>query len=142
MSLRIACSTHGTYTSFVISKILFRKFDSGRIYSERKREISAIAGVSERTIYKRMTEYDLKIRDFSKVSYNQLDQDVLALSNGYPFSGKIMLREILKGRGFTIWRFRLRDSIHRVNDFGVLARKKGGLGEGFIMLEVQITYDI
>ena len=89
-----------------------------------------------------MTEYDLKIRDFSKVSYNQLDQDVLALSNGYPFSGKIMLREILKGRGFTIWRFRLRDSIHRVNDFGVLARKKEGLGEGFIMLEVQITYDI
>ena len=34
------------------------------------REISAIARVSERAIYKRMVEYDLRIRDFSKVSYN------------------------------------------------------------------------
>ena len=106
------------------------------------REISAIAGVSERTIYRRMTEYDLKIRDFSRVSDNQLDLEVLALTNDYPFCGEIMLRELLKGRGFNVERYRLRDSIHRVNDFGVQARKKGGLREGFIMLKVQITYGI
>ena len=43
MALRIACSTFGSYTpkrgyhtnKFVIRKIFFRKFDSGRIYSER-----------------------------------------------------------------------------------------------------------
>ena len=45
------------------------------------REISAIAGVSEKTIYRRMAEYDLKI--FSKVSDNQLDLEVLVLSNDY-----------------------------------------------------------
>ena len=44
------------------------------------RETSAIAGVSERTVYRRMTEYDLKIRDFSKVSDNQRDLEVLTLS--------------------------------------------------------------
>ena len=43
MSLRIACSTFGSYiprrschtNKFVIPKIFLRKFDSGRIYSER-----------------------------------------------------------------------------------------------------------
>ena len=66
------------------------------------REISAIAGVSERTIYRRMAEYGLKIRDFSRVSDNQLDLEVLALTNGYPFCGEIMLRELLKDRGFNV----------------------------------------
>ena len=89
-----------------------------------------------------MTEYDLKIRDFSKVPDNQLDLEVLALTNDYPFCGEIMLIELLKGRGFNVERYRLRDSIHRVNGFGAQARKKGGLREGFIMLKVQVTYGI
>ena len=66
------------------------------------REISAIAGVSERTIYRRMTEFDLKIRDFSRVSDNQLDLEVLALTNDYPFCGEIMLRELLKSQDFNV----------------------------------------
>ena len=74
-----------------------------------------------------MTENDLKIRDLSKVSDNQLDPEVLALRNDYPFCGEIMLRELLKGRSFNVERYRLRDSIHRVNDFGAQARKKGTL---------------
>ena len=49
------------------------------------REISAIAGVSERTCYRRIAEYDLKIRVFSRVSDNQLDLEVLALINVCPF---------------------------------------------------------
>ena len=53
--------------------------------------MSAKAGVSERTIYRRMTEYDLKIRDFPKVSDNQRDVEVLALTNDFPFCGVIML---------------------------------------------------
>ena len=52
------------------------------------REISTIASVLERTIYRRMAEYDLKIRDFSRVSDNQLDLEVLALTNVYPFCGE------------------------------------------------------
>ena len=102
------------------------------------REISAMAGVSERTIYRCMTEYDLKIRDFSRVPDNQLDLEVLPLANDYSFCGKIMLRKLLKDRGFNVERYRLRDSIYRVFRPG----KKGGLREGFITLKVQITYDI
>ena len=75
-------------------------------------------------------------------SDNQLDLEVLALTNDYPFCGKIMLRGLPKDRGFNVDRYRLRDSIYRVNDFGVQARKKGGLTKGFITLKVQITYAI
>ena len=60
-------------------------------------------------------------------SDNQLDLEVLALTNDYPFCGKIMLRELLKDRGFNVETYRLRDSIHRVNDFDVQTRKKGRL---------------
>ena len=35
-------------------------------------------------------------------SDNQLDLEVLALTNDYPFCGKIMLRELLKDRGFNV----------------------------------------
>ena len=72
-----------------------------------------------------MTEHDLKIRDFSRVSDNQLDLEVLALTNDYLFCGEIILRELLKGRGFDVERYRPRNSIHGVNDFGVQAREKG-----------------
>ena len=106
----------GCHTSkFFIPKIFLENFIQEGF---TVREISAIAGVSERTIYRRMTEYDLKIRDFSKVSDNQLDLEVLALTNDYPFCEEIMLRELLKGRGFNVERYHLRDSIHRVNGFG------------------------
>ena len=61
------------------------------------------------------------------MSDNQLGLEVLALINDYPFCGEIMLRELLKDRGFNVERYRLRDSIHRVNDFGAQTRKKGRL---------------
>ena len=89
-----------------------------------------------------MAEYDLKVKYFSRVSDNQLDLEVLALTNDYPFCAEIMLRKLLKDRGFNVERYRLRGSIHRVNDFDVQARKKRGLREGFITLKVQITYGI
>ena len=89
-----------------------------------------------------MTAYDLKIRDFSRVSDNQLDIEVLALTNDYPFCGEMMLRKLLKHGDFNVERYLPRDSIHSVNDFGVQARKKGGLREGFITLKLQINYGI
>ena len=92
MSLRIACSTFGSYTpkrSCHTNKFVVPKIFSENLIQEgfTVREISAIASVSERSIYRRMTEYDLKIRDFSKVSHNQCGLEVLALTNGYPFCG-------------------------------------------------------
>ena len=115
--LHLVVTKRGCHTNkFVISKIfLENSIQEGFTV----REISVIAGVLERTTYRRMAEYDLKVKDFSRVSDNQLDLEVLALTNDYPFCAEIMLRKLLKDRGFNVERYRLRGSIHRVNDFDV-----------------------
>ena len=69
-----------------------------------------------------MFEYCLKRREFSKITDEQLDTEVLALTKELPFSGVLMLGYLLKGRGLYVQRFRLRDSIHRVHEGGIEAR--------------------
>ena len=125
--LHLVVTKRGCHTNkFVIPKIFLENLIQEGF---TVREISTIAGVSERTIYRRMTEYDLKITDFYRVPDNQLDLEVLPLANVHPFCGKIMLRKLLKDRGFNVERYGLRDSIYRVNDFGVQARKKRRLNK-------------
>ena len=58
--------------------------------------------VSQRTVLRRMLEYGLKIRNFSNISDDKLDSDVLALTNDYPFCCETILRVLLKGRGIII----------------------------------------
>ena len=96
MSLRIECSTFGLCTpqravgtnKFVIPKILIENLiDDG--FSVK--EMSNILCVSERTVLRRMVEYGLKIRNFFNISDDQLDSDVLVLTNDYPFCGETIL---------------------------------------------------
>ena len=124
MSLRIECSTFGLCTpqravgtnKFVIPKILIDNLiDDG--FSVK--EMSNILCVSERTVLRRMVEYGSKIRDFSNISDDQLDSHVLALTNEYTFCDEAILRELLKGRGIIIQRYRFRDSMHRVSEVGI-----------------------
>ena len=95
-SLRIECSTFGLCTSqrtvetkkFVIPKILIENLiDDGFLV----KEMCNILCVSERTVLRRMVEYGLKIRNFFNISDDQLDSDVLVLTNDYPFCGETIL---------------------------------------------------
>ena len=79
----------------------------------------------------------LKNQDFSNISDNQLDSDVLILTNNYPFCSETILRELLKGTRIIIQRYRFRDSMHRVNEVGIQFRRKGRLKR-----REQITYGI
>ena len=81
----------------------------------------------ERTVLRHIVEYGLKIRNFSNISDNQLDSDVLALTKDYPFCGETFLRELLKGREIIIQRYRFRDSMHHVSEVGIQSRRKGKL---------------
>ena len=132
MSLRIECLFFGLCTpqrtvgtnKFVILKTLIENLiDDG--FSVK--EMSNILCVSERTVLRRMVECALKIRNFSNISDDQLDSDVLALTNDYPFCGETILREILKGRGIIIQHYRFRDDMHRVSEVGIQPTKKGRL---------------
>ena len=128
MSLRIECSTFGLCTpqravgtkKFVIPKILIENLiDDG--FSLKK--MSNILCVLERAVLRRMVEYGLTIRNFPNISDDQLDSDALALTKDYPFSGETILRELLKGTGTIIQRYRYRDSMHRVSEVGIQSRR-------------------
>ena len=89
--------------------------------------MSNILCMSERTVLRRMVEYGLKITNFSNISNDQLGSDFLTLTNDYPFCGETILRELLKGRGIIIQRYRFKDSMHRVSEVGIQSRRKGRL---------------
>ena len=71
-----------------------------------------------------MFEYGLKKRKFSKIIDEQLETEVLALTKKFLFNGELMLGRLLKERGLYVQRFRLRDSIHRVDEGGKEARAR------------------
>ena len=100
MFLRIECSTFGLSTpqravginKFVIPKFLIENLiDDGFSVIE----MSNILCVSERTVLIRMVEYGLTIRNFSNISDDQLDSDVLALTNY--FVAKLSWENFWKG---------------------------------------------
>ena len=63
-----------------------------------------------------MFEYSLKKRAFSKITDEQLDTVVLALTKEFLFNGELMLDHLLKGRVLCVQRLKLRNSIHRVDE--------------------------
>lgn len=71
-----------------------------------------------------MFEYGLKKRKFSKIIDEQLETEVLALTKEFLFNGELMLGRLLKERGLYVQRFRLRDSIYRVDEGGKEARAR------------------
>ena len=136
MSLRLECSTFGLCTpqrvvgtnEFAIPKILIENLiDNGFSLSE----MSNTLFVPQRTILRHMLEYGLKIRNFSNISDDKLDSDVLALTNNYPFCRETMLRVLLKGRGIVIQWYRFRDITHHVSEVGIQSKRKGRLKRPF-----------
>ena len=129
MKLRIECSTFGSFSPPKGSKT--NKFQIPKELLENlieegftNNEIYKIVYVSKRTIYRRMFEYGLKKRECNKITDEQLDTEVLALTKEFPFNGELMLGHLLKGRGLYVQRFRLRDSIHCVDEGGIEARTR------------------
>ena len=110
MSLRTDCSNFGLCTlqrtvgtnKFVIPKTLIEKLNDDGF---SVKGIPNVLCVSERTVLRRMVQYGLTIRNFSNISGDQLDFDVLALTKDYPFCSETVMRELLKGRGIIIQRY-------------------------------------
>jgi transposase InsO family protein len=132
MSLRTRCCGKGSQKPqrFVVSAgapkfsipktVLKNLIDDGC----QIKEISDILCVSERTIYRRMDEYGLKKLEFSEISDEELDFNVLNLIQQFPNNGEVMLRELLKGDKIQVSRERLRESLSRVDSQGKDSRKK------------------
>ena len=129
MKLRTECVKYGssamtTDDRFDIPKETIQNF----IENDFKiADIAKILVVSERTIYRRMAKYNLSKHDFSLISDDELDNELIEIARRYPMCGEPMLKQMMNTQGIYVQRWRLRDSIHRIDSHGVSERKKGRL---------------
>ena len=119
MNLRVRCCifggtkpkkarNKGRAPKFIKPKeVLQNLIDDGCLISE----ISNILCVSERTIYRRMEEYNLSKQNFTEISNDDLDLNLADLIREFANCGEVVLRELLKGRGIRIQRQLLRESL-------------------------------
>ncbi|XP_076864442.1 uncharacterized protein LOC143516617 [Brachyhypopomus gauderio] len=85
--------------------------------------ICKLIGVSQKTIRRRMTEWNLSVRDsYSQVSDEELDILVLAVKKDSPNLGHRMVKGHLKALGYKVQWTRVWDSMHRVDSVGILER--------------------
>ncbi|CAC5389666.1 unnamed protein product [Mytilus coruscus] len=90
-------------------------------------DIGNLLQLSKRTIYRRMAHFGLQKRAFSDIDDRNLDNKLSGIVVDFPCCGERMLREILKGKGIKLQRWRLRNAIHRIDYAGTEERKTGRL---------------
>lgn len=137
MDLRVKCTVFGPSRPPTVEGNLCRgapKFQiPKRMLSDliedgfKVKEVASLLGVSERTIYRRLSEHDIKVRDFSDISEATLDENLICLCEQFPNCGERFLNEMLRQKGLVLQRSRVRESLHRVDYEGVKRRKKNGL---------------
>uniref|UniRef100_K1RAV6 Uncharacterized protein n=1 Tax=Magallana gigas TaxID=29159 RepID=K1RAV6_MAGGI len=74
-----------------------------------------------------MSEFGLSKMTFSEIDDDNSDLKLGEIVKEFPLCGEAMLRQMLILKGIRIQRWRLRDSIHRMDDQGVHDRRTGRL---------------
>lgn len=85
--------------------------------------IARLLGVSKRTVHRRMAEFNLSVKAlYSAVTDEELDQCVSELISRQPNSGYLMMKALLKVRGYSVQYERVRASMHRFDTIAVINR--------------------
>jgi hypothetical protein len=109
---------------FMIPKdVLKHLIDEGFAISK----IAKLLSVSESTIFRRMRQYSISKNIFSTCNDDELDVSVGPLIKDYPFCGENILGQMVRKTGIKVQRWRLRESMHRLDVSGINERKKGRL---------------
>ena len=90
-------------------------------------EISKILSVSESTIYRRMRQYGLRKMNFSETGDEDLDREIHQVNQDFPHCGEGLTKQLLMAKNIKVQRWRLRESLHRVDGEGIAERKRGRL---------------
>ncbi len=88
-------------------------------------EIAKIFGCSSKTIHRRVLQFGLdQFTSYSAISDEKLDEVVLNFVSNFPTSGQKQLAGHLTSLGYRIQRYRIRDSLYRVDPWGVQIRSR------------------
>ena len=85
-------------------------------------KIGTILGISRSTIYCRMTEEGRVMGTYSMISDASIDSIVRRIKEDHPNDGEVMIAGHLRRISVRITRAKLRASIHRIDQQGVVAR--------------------
>lgn len=136
MALRIECTKYGSEIPQRISlnECGAPHFDIPRsvleCYLDQNFTIDAISkmlSVSESTIYRRMGQYGLSKMVFSDIADEDLDSEIGQITQEFPHCGEGLIKQLLMAKNIKVQRWRLRESLHRVDGEGIAQRKRGRL---------------
>ena len=85
--------------------------------------IADFLSISERTLHRRRIEFGIE-PSFSNISDSDLDQTINAILHLTPHSGESYIMGSLKGRGVHVQRYRVRESLRRVDPIGRSMRRR------------------
>jgi hypothetical protein len=122
LKLRSECANYGIRTPQT-KDVLENLIDEGFAISK----IVKLLSVSESTIFRRMRQYSISKNIFSTCNDDELDASVGPLIKEYPFCGENILGQMLRKSGIKVQRWRLRESMHRLDVSGINERKMGRL---------------
>ncbi len=89
-------------------------------------DISAIFGCSRRTVERRIMEYDIPSM-YASITDAELDEKVFRIVSVFPMCGQKSVDGRLKSEGLRMSRKKIRESLRRVDPFGVESRARGVL---------------
>ena len=89
------------------------------------KKIAEIIGISRRTLYRRLNEWNVPIDiKYSTITDENLDSLVADIKRSYPTYGEVLLRSHLITLGVNIQRSRLRACIHRIDPYTIELRRR------------------
>ena len=72
-------------------------------------------GISRKTLYRRLEEFNIPHNDYTPLSSSLLDEVIKSIKINFPNDGEVMLQAHLLRLGYKVTRASLRTSIHRVD---------------------------
>ena len=88
-------------------------------------EIAQILGCSTKTVHRRIVEFELShFIQYTAISDNELDAVVEDFVSNFPTAGQKTLAGHLSTLGYRIQRFKIRESLYRVDPLGVERRSR------------------
>ena len=87
------------------------------------RSIAVCLGVSEQTLYRRRIQYGID-NNFTDITEEELDDQIKLTLNLTPYSGESYVGGSLIGRGINVQRWRIRESLARLDGIGRAVRTR------------------
>ncbi|CAI5672224.1 uncharacterized protein LOC112846667 [Oreochromis niloticus] len=87
-------------------------------------EAASILSISRPTLYKLLQDYNISVSKFNVISDHELEQIVSQIKTEHPHVGEVMLMGHLRSKNIVVQRWRVRESLRRVDSAGVLSRRR------------------